>query len=208
MVRMFFFKRYKRFVMKHEYKYRDSKTNEIFKKYCILWHYYIPCVYTINCLVYKVNFANKINESWYSDTFRRLIMQFKQNIVPDDKAEVVINNVDMELEGLLKKYNILWQGYKNIIGSEAKFMLRTRISRLLYYLYPPGSIDTLYLQHRECGELISIFKFYHSNYSNNKIWTNFLEILENSDISITKKLNNILTYWKKNRAEMNEIMAK
>ncbi|MBO4616099.1 MAG: hypothetical protein J5717_01995 [Lachnospiraceae bacterium] len=202
----FYNKRYKRFTMKYEYKYKDQAKNKIFEKYCIVWHYYIPCVYALQCMVSGINFTNKIDRDWYSPEFQKKIEDFKHGIVPKEEPEELIREVDAELGKLVQKYSINWHIKDSKVGYEAKYMLRTRISRLLFYLYPVNSIDTMYLQQRECGELNSIFQFYKENTAG-KIWDSFLLIL-NDDCSVSKKLGNVLTFWERNREEMEYIMQR
>lgn len=202
-------KRYHKFSFKTEY--RDYTKNKIsaYEVYCVLWHYYFPCMFAVQSLKERKSKGHKIQKEFLesgfiSDIFQRLHddgCNFETVDIPSVVGEVekiiteAISRVDYE-EAENGNYTVM-------PFIEALGMLRTRIARLRLYL-EPDMIDRNYLIVREITELKNIFSsLYHYSYS----WK-FAEALAILYLNIDEeeRLRKLLRHLYNNRAYFNAYM--
>ena len=200
-----FKQRVNNFSLKYEYKSYDSELMQFYEKYCVIWHYYLPCIYFLNVLKDRRTYNQKINECWYSEPFLTLIDDFRNKKEPSRDMKGLIKLVDDELNIIMKNKLYFKLNYEKKDNNDVLFMLRTRMARILYYLNPPSACNTLYLQERECKELKKIFFSFYIN-EKNDIWKSLLNVLESNSLSTTNKLQAILKYLYSERSYMSEII--
>lgn len=200
-----FKQRFNKFSLKYEFKSYDSELKQFYEKYCVIWHYYLPCIYFLNVLKNNRTYNHKINDCWYSGSFLELIEDFRNKKEPSRDMEDLIKLVDEELITITKNNTNFKSNFEKTDSNDVLFMLRTRIARILYYINPPKACDTLYLQERECKELNKIFVSFYKN-ETNTIWKSLLNVLGSNWLSTTNKLQEIVKILYSERSYLSEIM--
>lgn len=204
-------KRYKKFSFNTEYIFDDEKLNKCYRLYCVLWHYYFPCVYALNSLKNHSSQKNKIISTPNSQ--KEIILSVYNDIITNNFDNLykynltsVINAVDTEI-----KYNIEEEelnNKNNCVNTnkylEAISMLRTRIARYLLYLDSPQNNNKDYLIKREINELKFIISEIYKKNNNFEI----KELYEyvNSDKEAINILEYTIKYLYKHRDYFNQLM--
>ena len=179
--------------------------NSKYKKYCVLWHYYIPCIYALRCKKDCINYNYKINYEWYDKQILDLIYAFQSGEEPKETLDELLKMVNEALEKETNTQFFELPIIKSTISKEKVFMLRTRIARIIYYLNPPNQCNTLYLQERECIELLSIFLFCREHYKN-PIWNKLIDLLELKTLSASSKLEQVMQNMYKEKVFLTQVM--
>lgn len=202
-------KRYKNFSLKTEYT--DYSESDIYKYniYCILWHYYFPCMFAIYSLHEKKSRGNKIQSECLQNAKINEIYQCLRG--KSDKARIesfdyleTLKTIENVIDDTIDTSFLTNNSRQEMSLLEAIGMLRTRLARLKLYL-EPDDIDRHYLAVREIIELKQIFQVLskHISSTNNSI---ALDIL-NQDLSAEYKLQEILKHLYKNRPYYNLLMC-
>lgn len=202
-------KRYRKFSFKTEY--RDFTKNMIsaYEVYCVLWHYYFPCMFAIESLKERKSKGHKIHKEFLESGFISDIFQRLQ----DDSCHFELVDISSVINGVEKIITEAISGvdyveaendnYTMLPFMEALGMLRTRIARLKLYL-EPDMIDRNYLIVREITELKNIFSsLYH--YSDSWKFAEALAILY-LNIGEEERLRELLRHFYNNQAYYNDYM--
>lgn len=204
-------KRYKKFSFDTEYIFDDEKLNKYYQLYCIIWHYYFPCIYALNSLkkhssqkakiISTHNLQNKIILSAYND----IIFNNFDNLYKYDLIDMIIA-IDEVLEYNVEKIN-LDKKYNNLLNTnkylEAISMLRTRISRYMLYL-DNSQKNKDYLIKREINELKFIISEIYKKNRDHKIKQLYEYIY--SDRAAINILKYTVNYLYKNKDYFNRLM--
>lgn len=204
-------KRYKKFSFDTEIKeayYFDIRKYYV---YCILWHYYFPCIFAIRCLKNKKICSKKISTLLLFDlSFIKLmsIIKIKRETTIDFTE--LINKIDKKIENKIIKDLMLNsnEDKKNKSQIECVGMLRTRVCRYKYYLSNELTFDTEYLIEREISETKNIFEelYKNNNIKNKEKILDIIKILYMQNISSKEKLELILQELYNNKEYFNYIM--
>ena len=146
-----------RFTTVNEYRFKDPVYQKRYETYCLLWHYYIPCVYAAECLKAGTVYPQKICADWYrSDDLREIILEYREGRTGAYDNDLVLQETERELRGLLAELPDepaeIPRERDRAAAAEAVCMLRTRCCRVDYYLAPPPGVGTEYLMRRELKE--------------------------------------------------------
>ena len=146
-----------RFTMINEYRFRDPVYQKQYETYCLLWHYYLPCAYAVECLKAGRVYPQKICLDWYrSEYLSQIILEYREGRIGVYDNDLVLKETERDLRRMLTKlpdrHASRRQEEDRALVTEAVCMLRTRCCRIAYYLAPPLGIDTKYLMRRELSE--------------------------------------------------------
>lgn len=202
-------KRYQKFSFKTEY--RDYRNNLAFSYdvYCVLWHYYFPCIFAIQSLKERKSKGRKIHEEFLNDVYIINLFQrlregsccFEEVDIPSVVAEVEKSITDALIGVEFDKVHD--DNSVKLSFFEALGMLRTRIARLRLYL-EPDQIDRHYLVEREIIELNNIFSSLYQFVCSEQI-KEALTILH-LDITEEARLQELLHYLYNHRTYYNDFM--
>ena len=155
--------RFGKYNTNNEYVFKDYSYQKQYSTYCLLWHYYIPCVYAFECLKAAQVYDTKINLEWYNnDYLKQIIIDYQEGFIRDYSNEIVLREISNEIECLQTTSSYFEKNDYSI--NEAICMLRIRICRILYYLNPPSDVNTDYLIRRELKELSFISSRLHEHF--------------------------------------------
>lgn len=202
-------KRYRKFSFKTEYRDYTKDIITTYEIYCVLWHYYFPCMFAIQSLKEGRSKGQKIHKDFLkpgfiSDTFQRLhdvgshfdamdisfVIGEVEKPIAEEISEVVYDNADND-------------NYMTMSFVEAMGMMRTRIARLRLYL-EQDKIDRHYLAIREIAELNNMFSTLYQ-YSGIGKFAETLSILH-LDIREEERLRMLLRHLYNNRMYYNDFM--
>lgn len=204
-------KRYKRFSFITEYKFDDKVLNKCYQVYCILWHYYYPCIYALNSLQNHLPQEYKILDFYHPK--QKIIMSAYKDIVSNNHESLYKYNlddliicVDNEIEQYVSKLNvdIKMDSVTKDNYFEAIAMLRTRIARYLLYLDDLPNSDKGYLIEREINELRFIFSEIYKEQKNSVIKKIYDYICGDKDPADILRFT--IKYLYENKDYFNELM--
>lgn len=152
--------RFGKYSTNNEYIFKDYSYQKQYSTYCLLWHYYIPCVYAFECLKANQVYDTKINLKWYNnDYLKQIIIDYQEGNIRNYSNETILRQITNEIECMQVNNHCFEKNDYSI--NEAICMLRIRICRILYYLNPPSDVNTDYLIRRELKELSFISSRLH-----------------------------------------------
>ena len=199
-------KRYKKFSLDTEYEYEDAKLNKCFQNYCVLWHYYLPCIYALNSLESNIPQGNKtanissIKNKTICSVYNYIANNNHNELIRYDYldlSKIVEDEIKPRIKNLKPK-KVISEQYLEAIA-----MFRTRIARYLLYLDNIKS-DKDYLIKREINELrFIIFEIYkkHDDYIMKELYEHI-----NSSNDAKKIIEYVLLYLRDHKNYFNKIM--
>ena len=203
-------KRYKKFSFDNEFNQYKNEEHDKYMIYCIVWHYYFPCIYAIYSINDNKVKNRKIDENFIkNDMILSIYKKIKDGSISNKDYNIndLIKIVDKEISQELIKNNIKLIIEKsddtNIL--EAISMLRTRICRYKLYLDDTLTFDRNYLINREINELRFIINEINNKAKNTKV-EELLKYINEEDKEPRDILEYSLQYFYNNKEIFNNIM--
>lgn len=199
-------KRFKKFSFATEYASFSKKNMIDYHAYCILWHYYFPCIFALASLNAKKSVCRKVDSNRIQDKYIKNIFDLlvgKRKVSHLNEADLIAA-VDTDVENRFDntKFKMISSARKPNVY-ETLAMLRCRLARLYLYLSEDG-VDRRYLAEREINELGLIFGTISYYYASDIV--NEANSIINSCDSALDVLRNLLIHMLSNKHYYNSIM--